>query len=154
MRGDGLKLQQGRFRLEIREKFFKELQNHRVTRLGRTYELIWSKWNRLRREVLGSPALEAFQHCREVALRNAVWWAGVGPGDLGGLFQPSRFCDSLTLHSLQSCWVLHGTGVAGAAPRFPQHELLLPGQLLAAHQLHRPRGAAAVARGGAGGCRA
>jgi len=58
MRGNGLKLSQGRFRLDIRKNFFAE----RVTK----------SWNRLSREMVESPSLEVFRSHVDVALHGVV----------------------------------------------------------------------------------
>ena len=56
--GDGFKLEEGRFRLDIRKKFF----TVRVVR----------HWNRLPSEVVDAPSLEAFKARLDGALSNLV----------------------------------------------------------------------------------
>jgi len=55
-----LKLGQGRFRLDIRKKFFTQ----RVV----------THWNRLPKEAVDAPSLEAFKATLDVALGSVVCW--------------------------------------------------------------------------------
>ncbi|GAB0183411.1 hypothetical protein GRJ2_000806400 [Grus japonensis] len=59
-RGDGFKLKEGRFRSDIRKKFF----TVRVVR----------HWNRLPREAVAAPSLEVFKARLDGALGNLVQW--------------------------------------------------------------------------------
>ena len=59
-RGNGFKLREGRCRLGIRRKFFTQ----RVV----------THWNRLPKEAVDAPSLEAFKARLDVALGSLLWW--------------------------------------------------------------------------------
>jgi len=59
-RGNGVKPEEGRFRLDIKKKFF----TLRVVR----------HWNRLPREAVAAPSLAVFKARLDWALSNLVWW--------------------------------------------------------------------------------
>ena len=61
-RGNGFKLRQGRFRLDIRRNFFTQR--------------VMTHWNRLPKEAVDAPSLEAFRARLDVALGSLVWSAG------------------------------------------------------------------------------
>ena len=58
--GNGFKLKEGRFRLDIRKNFF-------AVRMAK-------HWHRLSREVVDAPSLEMFKVRLDGALSNLVWW--------------------------------------------------------------------------------
>ena len=94
-RENSFKLRQGRFRLDIRRNFFTQ----RVV----------MHWNRLPKEAVDAPSLEAFKARLDVALDSLVWWlvtlhiaGGLKPDDHCGPFQPRPFYDSMNVSCLQS----------------------------------------------------
>ena len=59
-RGNGFKLKEGRFRLDIRMKFLTQREVRH--------------WHRLPREAVDAPSLEVFKARLDGALGNLVWW--------------------------------------------------------------------------------
>ena len=94
-RGNGFKLRQGRFKLDIRRNVFTQ----RVV----------THWNMLPKDVVDAPSLEAFKARLDVALGSLVWWLATLHIAVGleldghcGPFQPRPFYDSMIL-SLHGC---------------------------------------------------
>jgi len=61
-------------------------------------------WNRLPKEAVDAPSLEAFKARLDVALRSLVWWlvtlhiaGGLKLNDHCGPFQPRAFYDSVII---------------------------------------------------------
>ena len=61
-------------------------------------------WNRLLKEAVDAPSLDAFRTRLDVALGSLVWWlatlhiaGGLKLDDHYGPFQPRPFCDSVIL---------------------------------------------------------
>jgi len=99
-RGNGCKLKEGRFRIDIRKKFF----TMRVVK----------HWNRLPRETVAAPSLAVFKDKLDGALRNLVYWklsllmaGGLEPDDLQDPFQPLPFHDSMILFRVPCNFLLN-----------------------------------------------
>ena len=89
-KGNGFKVREARFRLDIRKKFFTQ----RVVTL----------WNRLPKKVVDALSLEAFKARLDVALGSLVSWlvtlhiaVGLKLDDHCGPFQPRPFYDCAIL---------------------------------------------------------
>ena len=83
--GNGLKLREGRFRLDVRKKPF-------PVRAAR-------RWPRLPRAAVGAPSLAGLKARLDGAGSSLGWW-GMSltvAGGLSGPLQPKPFCDSLII---------------------------------------------------------
>ena len=96
-------MRQGRFRLGIRRKFFtKRVVTH---------------WNRLPKEAVDAPSLEAFKARLDVALGSLVFWlatlhiaGGLKLDDHCGPFQPRPFYDDSMMSQGVEKVILEGDG--------------------------------------------
>jgi len=97
MRGNGFRLEKGRFRLDIRKKFFTVL----VVRY----------WNRLPREVVDAPSPKLFKARLDGALGNFVWREVslpiAGGWNLVILNIPSNLKHSMVSYLLDLLWTFH-----------------------------------------------
>ena len=90
--------------MDIRRKFF--------TQRAATH------WNRLPKEVVDAPSLEAFKARLDVALGSLVWWlatlhiaGGLKLNDHCGSFQPRPFYDPMSSTSQAAATGTHGWSV-------------------------------------------
>ena len=87
---------------------------------------MWGQLNRLPKEAVDSPSLEAFKARLDVALGSLVWWlatlhiaGGLKPDDHCGPFQPRPFYDSMIIFNNQN-------DSEGSVVRFVRKPSLLP----------------------------
>jgi len=102
--GNGLKLGQGRFRLDIRRKF--------------STQRVGTHWNRLPKEVVDVPCLDAFKARLDVVLGSLVWWlmaraGGLKLDDHCGPFQSRPFYDSMNMYPVKEGLNIVVLGSAG-----------------------------------------
>ena len=90
--GNGFKLRQGRFSLDIRRKFFTQR--------------VLTHWNRLPKEAVDAPSLEAFEVRLAVALGSLVWW--LATLHVAGELKLDGHCGRFRLRSFCDCYILFG----------------------------------------------